>query len=59
MKKYYFRIKEHNKKVKVWLMFILLMPFLIICFLHDASYWLWRKTALVIDWFNVVIQRKT
>ena len=53
------RIREHNKKVKVWLMFVLLVPYLIICFLHDGCYWLWRKTGLAIDWLNAIIKRKT
>ena len=53
------RIREHNKKVKVWLMFVLLVPYLIICFLHDGCYWLWRKTGFAIDWLNAIIKRKT
>ena len=53
------RIREHNKEVKVWLMLVLLVPYLIICFLHDGGYWLWRKTGLAIDWLNAIIKRKT
>ena len=55
----FLRLREQNKEVKVWLMFVLLVPYLIISFLHDSSYWLWRKTGFVIDWLNAVIKRKT
>ncbi len=55
----FLRIRQHNKKVKVWLMFVLLVPYLVISFLHDSSYCLWRKTGFAIDWLNAIIKRKT
>ena len=55
----FLRLKKQNKEVKIWLMLVLLVPYLIICFLHDGGYWLWRKTGFVIDWLNAIIKRKT
>ena len=31
------RLKKQNKEVKIWLIVSLLVPYLIICFLHDGS----------------------
>lgn len=58
MSTYFLRIKNRNKTVKLWLVFLLLVPYLIICFLHDFSYWLFRKTALWIDWLNAIVKRR-
>lgn len=59
VKNVFSRVKSHNKKIKVWLMFLLLIPYLIIGAIHDVSYWMWRKTGLAIDWFHKIVQRKT
>ena len=53
------RLSKLNQSHKVWLMFLLLIPYLIICLLQDSSYWIWRKTFDAIKWFDTVIKRKT
>lgn len=53
------RLSKLNKSHKVWLMFLLLVPYLIIVLLQDSSYWIWRKTFDSIKWFDTVIKRKT
>lgn len=52
------RLSKLNQSHKVWLMFLLLVPYLIIVLLQDSSYWIWRKTFDAIKWFNTVIKRK-
>lgn len=53
------RLSKLNKSHKVWLMFLLLVPYLIIVLLQDSSYWIRRKTFDSIKWFDTVIKRKT
>jgi hypothetical protein len=55
----FLRIKKHNKKVKVWLMFLLVVPYLIVCFIRDLAGWTFNQTDKLIYWFEEVIKRKT